>query len=113
MKPPARDIAIDALEDLWRNCKPSDTSRSTPSANVYLSDDDAKAPTAKHLAKWRPQVLASEGKPNPAPAPNSQQQAEDSKSAPSSAPSKHSPAIKNESEQMKNNQAGQAVAAAG
>lgn len=116
MKPPARDIAIDALEDLWRNCKPSDTSRSIPSANVYLSDDDAKAPTAKHLAKWRPQVLASEGKLNPVPALNNQQQAEDSKPAPSSAPSapsKHSPAIKNESEQMKNNQAGQAVAAAG
>ena len=32
-------MCIDAIEDLWRN------------------NDDAKAPTKKLLAKWRPQVL--------------------------------------------------------
>lgn len=92
MKPPARDIAIDALEDLWRNY------------------DDAKAPTAKHLAKWRPQVLASESKPSPAPAPNGMEHQEESNPTLSSAPS---PAVKSEGDQMKTNQAGQAVAAAG
>ncbi|SLM40695.1 Symplekin/Pta1 [Lasallia pustulata] len=39
LRPPVRDICIDALEDLWRNY------------------DDAKVPTTKVLAKWRPQVL--------------------------------------------------------
>ena len=110
MKPPAREIAIDALEDLWRNCKSSDASPSTPFANAYLSDDDAKDPTTKHLAKWRPQVLASESKPSSAPAPNGLQLPEDAKSTPSSAPT---PTVKAEGEQMKDNQVGQAVAAAG
>ena len=110
MKPPARDIAIDALEDLWRNCKSSDTRPSTLFANAYLSDDDAKAPTAKHLAKWRPEVLASESKPRQVSAPNGKEHPEDSKPTLSSAPS---PAVKSEGEQMKNNQSGQAVAAAG
>ena len=113
MKPPARDIAIDALEDLWRNCKSSDMSPSMPVADVRLSDDDAKAPTAKHLAKWRPHVLASESKPKPNPALNGLQDPEDSNSTPSSAPSPPSPIVKAEGEQMKSNQAGQAVAAAG
>lgn len=112
MKPPARDIAIDALEDLWRNCKSSDTGPSTLSVNDYLSDDDAKAPTAKHLAKWRPQVLASESKANPVPAPNGLPHP-DSNPTSSSAPSPPSPAVKAEDEQMKKNQVGQAVAAAG
>lgn len=110
MKPPARDIAIDALEDLWRNCESSDIGPSTPFANVYLSDDDGKAPTAKHLAKWRPQVLASESKPSLAPAPNGMEHPEESNPTLSSAPS---PAVKSEGEQMNANQAGQAVAAAG
>ena len=113
MKPPARDIAIDALEDLWRNCKSSDTGPIRPFADLHPPDDDAKAPTAKHLAKWRPQVLASESKPNPAPVPNGLQYPEDSKSTSSSAPPAPSPTVKAEGEQMKKNQAGQAVAAAG
>ena len=28
-----------------------------PYADPFLADDDAKAPAAKHLAKWRPHVL--------------------------------------------------------
>ncbi|KAI9728264.1 MAG: hypothetical protein M1834_007757 [Cirrosporium novae-zelandiae] len=39
LKPPARDICIDALEDLWRNY------------------DDARGPAKKLLTKWRPHVL--------------------------------------------------------
>ncbi|KAF2452702.1 hypothetical protein BDY21DRAFT_424984 [Lineolata rhizophorae] len=39
LRPPVRELCIDALEDLWRNY------------------EDARAPAAKHLAKWRPQVL--------------------------------------------------------
>ena len=110
MKPPARDIAIDALEDLWRNCESSDRSTSMFFANIYLADDDAKAPTAKHLARWRPQVLASESKQSLAPALNGVDHPGDSKPGLSSAPV---PASKAEGEQMKSNQAGHAVAAAG
>lgn len=110
MKPPARDIAVDALEDLWRNCESSDIGASTHFAKFCISDDDAKALTTKHLARWRPQVLDSESKPSPAPAPNGVQHPEDSNPTPSSAPS---PAVKIEGEQMKKNHVGQAVAAAG
>ncbi|KAK3077753.1 hypothetical protein LTS18_009407 [Coniosporium uncinatum] len=39
LRPPVREICIDALEDLWRNY------------------DDAKGATAKLLQKWRPHVL--------------------------------------------------------
>lgn len=95
MKLPAREIAIDALEDLWRNY------------------DDAKAPTAKLLAKWRPQVLASESRPNLASAPNGLQHPEDSNSTYSPAPSLPSQGVKAEDETMKKNHASQAVAAAG
>ena len=55
MKPPARDICIDAVEDLWRNF------------------EDARAPAQKLLVKWRPSVLP----PRPAleaDAPKQQQQ---------------------------------------
>jgi hypothetical protein len=38
-RPPARDMCLDALEDLWRNY------------------DGAKAATGKLLARWRPHVL--------------------------------------------------------
>ena len=68
-----------------------------------ISDDDAKAPTTKHLAKWRPQVLASESKPSLAQVPNGVQHPEDSNPTP----------VKVEGEQMKKNLADQAVAAAG
>ncbi|KZF23799.1 mRNA cleavage and polyadenylation specificity factor complex subunit [Xylona heveae TC161] len=39
LRPPVRDICIDALEDLWRNY------------------EDARSSAAKLLARWRPQVL--------------------------------------------------------
>ncbi|MCJ1229181.1 hypothetical protein MMC12_005846 [Toensbergia leucococca] len=39
LRPPVREICIDALEDLWRNY------------------DDAKGPTTKLLSKWRPHIL--------------------------------------------------------
>ncbi|KAL8704459.1 MAG: hypothetical protein Q9201_002375 [Fulgogasparrea decipioides] len=48
VRPPVRDICIDALEDLWRNY------------------DDAKPPTSKVLKKVRPEVL-NEGTPNQPP----------------------------------------------
>lgn len=92
VKPPARNMALDALEDLWRNY------------------DDAKAPATKHLAKWRPQVLGSETKPSTASNTNGVKP-EDTRSPPSSA----LPATlaKAESEQMGQNQASPPVAAAG
>lgn len=111
MKPPAREIALDALEDLWRNCESSDAGPSmTFDADLCLSDDDAKAPTAKHLSKWRPHAMAPGNKPKVDPAPNGIYNPEDSKPTPQSVPS---PADKVKGEQMKNNPAGQAVAAAG
>ena len=59
-KPPARDLCIDALEDLWRNCKFTPTERRNlvhgHVADKY-QDDDARAPTAKLLTRWRPHVL--------------------------------------------------------
>ncbi|EON64294.1 hypothetical protein W97_03525 [Coniosporium apollinis CBS 100218] len=39
VRPPVRELCVDALEDLWRNY------------------DDARGPTAKVLNKWRPHVL--------------------------------------------------------
>lgn len=39
MKPPAREMCLDAVEDLWRDF------------------DDARVPAQKLLAKWRPSVL--------------------------------------------------------
>ena len=111
MKPPAREIALDALEDLWRNCESSDTGLSMPfDADLCLPDDDAKAPTAKHLAKWRPHAMVPENKPRSDPAPNGVYNPEDSNPTPQSVPS---PADKAKGEQIKSNQAGQAVAAAG
>ena len=48
MKPPCREICIDAIEDLWRNY------------------DDAKVATTKILTKWRPYVLPPPAKNPPA-----------------------------------------------
>ncbi|MCJ1296551.1 hypothetical protein MMC34_008117 [Xylographa carneopallida] len=42
LRPPVREMCVDALEDLWRNY------------------DDARAPTRKLLAKWRPHVLEAD-----------------------------------------------------
>ncbi|KAI9846489.1 MAG: hypothetical protein M1837_003909 [Sclerophora amabilis] len=64
LRPPAREISLDALEDLWRNY------------------EDARASAAKLLVKYRPHVLQAEPKPSvaeedikaasisPSPAPN-------------------------------------------
>lgn len=48
MKPPAREICLDAVEDLWRDF------------------DDAKLPAQKLLMKWRPHVLPPPSPPPPA-----------------------------------------------
>ncbi|KAI9788445.1 MAG: hypothetical protein M1816_006881 [Peltula sp. TS41687] len=44
-RPPAREICLDALEDLWRNY------------------EDARHPSAKLLQKWRPHVVAAPAAP--------------------------------------------------
>ncbi|KAI9681165.1 MAG: hypothetical protein M1817_002447 [Caeruleum heppii] len=46
LRPPVRELCIDALEDLWRNY------------------EDAKSAAAKVLMRWRPQALEFEQKPN-------------------------------------------------
>lgn len=55
MKPPARQIALNAVEDIWKTCKPANIVNSS-NANQYV-DDDAKPMAAKYLAKWRPGFL--------------------------------------------------------
>ena len=84
MKPPVRDICIDAVEDLWRNF------------------DDARAPAQKLLARWRAEVLP----PKPAvDAPAANGIASPASAAPGT-PS-------GERDQMKSSEGGAAVAAAG
>lgn len=39
-RPPVRELALDALETLWRE------------------NEDARKPSEKHLARWRPEVVA-------------------------------------------------------
>lgn len=92
MKPPARNIAIDALEDLWRNY------------------DGAKAPAAKHLAKWRPQVIAADSKPSTASNTNGVKPEDPRSPPPLPAPSTSSNV---EGEQVRKTQGSPAVAAAG
>ena len=91
MKLPARCIALDALEDLWRN------------------HDDAKAFAAKPLAKWRPDVLASETKPSTGQNFTGEKQQGDAGPPPPSSTN----ALKTEGEQMEKFQGSRPVIAAG
>lgn len=56
LRPPVRSMALDAVEDLWRNCE-------YPLSDAHLqrlictADDDARSSAAKILTKWRPAVL--------------------------------------------------------
>ena len=84
MKPPAREICLDAVEDLWRDF------------------EDARLPAQKLLTQWRPGVLPPPPLPPPTPA------AENGAAQSPSAPSPNGTA--QGEEQMK---AGTAVAAAG
>jgi symplekin len=52
MRPPVREIALDAVEDVWNKCKFS--SFSTHLTWLTHLDDDAKPMAAKYLTKWRP-----------------------------------------------------------
>ena len=111
MKPPARNIAIDAVEDLWRNCKCLEHVLFNPpvlQAKVFL-DDDAKGPAAKVLAKWRPQVLPPPAKPS-TPLNMNGLKSEEVKSPPPSTLAHTTPVG---GEQMEHKQGGFPVAAAG
>jgi len=78
VRPPVRDLCIDALEDLWRNCSsilpfpPSLTTLAQPLTDTDPSptDEDARHPTTKLLAKWRPHILTENTKPTPQPQPD-------------------------------------------
>ena len=52
MRPPVREIALDAVEDVWNTCKLFAVS--LHSALLIETDDDAKPMAAKYLTKWRP-----------------------------------------------------------
>jgi symplekin len=59
-RPPVREIALDAVEDMWRNCE-FNFSLLYESGDVELltvmTDDGAKSLAGKDLGKWRPEVL--------------------------------------------------------
>ncbi|KAL6720739.1 hypothetical protein ACLMJK_002664 [Lecanora helva] len=95
MKPPARTIVIDGLEDLWRNY------------------DDAKPFAAKHLRKWRPDVLAAESKLLSTPYTNGLPEYEDTKDPTSSVTPSAGAEADGDREQIKPSQGALPVAAAG
>ena len=78
-----------------------------------LPVDDAKAPAAKHLAKWRPQVLELESKPIATPSVNELPKSEDNEDSAPPAVISTNASAPGDSEQMKANQGALAVAAAG
>lgn len=55
-RPPAREMCIDALEDLYQNCKCCHCCRRKKVTHVF-ADADTRAATTKLLQKWRPNVL--------------------------------------------------------
>ena len=76
-------------------------------------DDDAKAPAAKHLAKWRPHILESEGKTNTSLSPNTPSKSEGIQEPSVSSLPHANAASAGEGEQMNANQGALPVAAAG
>ena len=83
------------------------------SCSLVFLDDDAKAPAAKHLAKWRPHVLASENKTMTLSGPNASIKSEERQNESMSPGPLANPAPTREGEQMKANQGALPVAAAG
>lgn len=71
VRPPIRELCVDTLEDLWRNCTflfypfffntpptlPLPTLSKMTSWLMKSPDDDARAPAKKLLSKWRPHIL--------------------------------------------------------
>jgi symplekin len=53
MRPPVRELALDAVEDVWATCMTS-THILTCCSNQCATDEDAKPVAAKYLTKWRP-----------------------------------------------------------
>lgn len=56
MRPPVRELALDAVEDVWRTCK-SDIYIAEKFYTYDFTDDDAKDIAAQYLTKWRPGFL--------------------------------------------------------
>jgi symplekin len=54
-RPPARDICLDALEDIYRTCKYHVLPLATTSDSGI--DEESRPTAGKILAKWRPLVV--------------------------------------------------------
>lgn len=57
-RPPAREMCLDKLEDVYQTCKLNQT----PSCSRHLSliqniDEESRPAAGKVLAKWRPQQV--------------------------------------------------------
>lgn len=52
MRPPVRELALDAVEDIWNTCKHRFLSYSI--VMLTFVDENAKPIAAKYLRKWRP-----------------------------------------------------------
>ena len=58
-RPPARELAVDVLVDMWRTSKFFDRSWIID-VLISVPDDRAKISTTKLLTRWRPEVLKEE-----------------------------------------------------
>lgn len=58
-RPPVKKMGIDALEELYRNCKRESTSSNIMDshADFRILDDDSRPFVTKLLAKYRPEIL--------------------------------------------------------
>ena len=57
-KPPAKEMAADALEDLWNNCK-SEQFLDVPILSMHVTDEEARAAVKPYLTKVRPNAVAT------------------------------------------------------
>lgn len=55
MRPPVREIALDAVEDVWATCRTlASVFHDMVLLTTSFTDEDAKPIAAKYLTKWRP-----------------------------------------------------------
>ncbi|KAI9746123.1 MAG: hypothetical protein M1818_000804 [Claussenomyces sp. TS43310] len=58
MRPPAREMALDAVQDIWKTCELKSPVNIQDKINcARYADDDARPMASKYLGKWRPGYL--------------------------------------------------------
>lgn len=60
-RPPAREVTLNTLEDVYRTCKPP--LYSSWSMSNRITDEDSRPAAGKILARWRPQSVEGHGQP--------------------------------------------------